>query len=410
MRILVLAGGYDQITFIKYLKKEGNYVILVDYFNNPPAKEVADMHYQVSTLDEKAVFELAQKEQVDYIFTACTDQALMTVASVSEKLGLPTYLSSEKTLNVTNKNFMKKIFIENAIPTAWGYIYQNYSDIDYSAFRELYPLVVKPCDCNSSKGVTKVCSEEELKEAVRLAFELSRSNQIIIEEFMEGIELSIDLWVDNEDVKVLSVTETIKRDVSDMDFTICGSVYPAAITANDKKVIYNIAKKIVRGFGLTNCPILIQAIKTENEIKVIEFSARMGGGTKYKLIEYVSGIDIMDIYTRMVLGEKEQIIKPLESDEFIEMIYLYAQNGIFSELFRFEECKNSQIIKDYFIYKTTGAEIKQARTSSDRIAGVIIVADSQEKLQKKKNEFFKKADILDKSGKKIMIKDSAGEC
>ena len=70
---------------IKELRNRGNIVYLADYFENPPAKQYADKHFQISTLDENAVYELAKKEQVDLITTACTDQALMTVASVSEK-------------------------------------------------------------------------------------------------------------------------------------------------------------------------------------------------------------------------------------------------------------------------------------------------------------------------------------
>ena len=98
MKVLVLAGGYDQIGLIEELKSRGHYVLLADYFENPPAKKTADKHYQISTLDEDAVKEVALKEQVDLITTACTDQALLTVAKVSEELGLPTYISYEKAI------------------------------------------------------------------------------------------------------------------------------------------------------------------------------------------------------------------------------------------------------------------------------------------------------------------------
>ena len=69
MKILVLAGGFDQIALIKELRNRGNIVYLADYFENPPAKQYADKHFQISTLDENAVYELAKKEQVDMFTT-----------------------------------------------------------------------------------------------------------------------------------------------------------------------------------------------------------------------------------------------------------------------------------------------------------------------------------------------------
>ena len=93
MKILVLAGGADQLALIKELQKRGHEVILLDFLDNPPAKEVVTTHIKESTLDSDKVKEVAVRENVDMICTACTDQALLTVAKVSEELNLPTYIS-----------------------------------------------------------------------------------------------------------------------------------------------------------------------------------------------------------------------------------------------------------------------------------------------------------------------------
>lgn len=77
MKVIVLAGGFDQISLINELKSRRAYVILIDYLENPPAKTVADKHYKESTLDIEAVTKIAKFEKVDLITTACTDQALL---------------------------------------------------------------------------------------------------------------------------------------------------------------------------------------------------------------------------------------------------------------------------------------------------------------------------------------------
>ena len=118
MKALVLAGGFPQIALIEELKSRGITVVLADWNDEPVAKKFADKYYQVSTLDLEAIESVAKEEQVDFIVTVCTDQALHSVAYVSEKLGLPCYIDYETALNVTNKAYMKKVFTEHGISTA----------------------------------------------------------------------------------------------------------------------------------------------------------------------------------------------------------------------------------------------------------------------------------------------------
>ena len=91
---------------------------MADYLDDPPAKKEADHFFQISTLDETGIYNLAKRENVNIVITACTDQALLTAANVSEKLRLPFYLSGKIAQNVTNKFDMKQKFKENHIPSA----------------------------------------------------------------------------------------------------------------------------------------------------------------------------------------------------------------------------------------------------------------------------------------------------
>ena len=409
MRILVLAGGYDQIGLITELKTRGHEVILADYFSNPPAKKVADKHYQVSTLDEDAVKEVAIKENVDLITTACTDQALLTVAKVSELLGLPTYISYEKGLEVTNKKYMKEMFVKIGVPTAQSVILEDETSVSEKIQNLKFPLVVKPCDCNSSKGVKRVDSDKQLMLAIKEAFALSRSHLVIVEEYIVGEEVSIDVWVDAQGAKVLSVSQTEKIPNDEGNFTIFKSKYPVNMTDVVYKKIQDIASLIATGFELKNCPILIQAIINDTNAYVIEFSARMGGGTKYKLIEYMSGVNIMEKYVNRVLGDEMQIITPIPSEKSIELNYVYAKNGVFKELVNFEECKKDQSIVDYYQYKEAGAVVEKASTSSDRIVGFLLIDKDNESLSKKRKLVVDKVDVLNDKHESMMLKSVFGE-
>lgn len=402
MKCLVLAGGYDQIALINELKNRGMKVILTDYFENPPAKKFADKHYQVSTLDIDLIKDIAVKENVQLITTACTDQALLTVAKISEEIGLPCYISYEIAKNVTNKLYMKEKFIKGNIPTS------KYLIVDTLNIEEIYklkfPLVVKPVDCNSSKGVKKVECRKELENALVEAIEYSRSKTAIIEEFKEGKEISVDIFVEDGVAKILSISESKKVDINKSNaFTIVQSRSIIDITDKDIEKIKDISQRISKEFKIYNSPMLIQMIINDTEINVLEFSARMGGGTKYKFIETVSGVNIMSKYVDLILGKEVKVI-PQNNTKLAFMNYCYSKNGIFERLEGFNELKENRIIDDYFQYKTKGMKIERAQISSDRVAGYLITGNDITEIDRKQHLCEINLKIIDKKGQDIIIK------
>ena len=398
MKILVLAGGSDQIALIQELKKRGHETILVDYFQNPPAKNYASKHIVASTLDVDRVKSIAIEENVDLVCTACTDQALLTMAKVSEDLGLPCYISYKTALNVTNKSYMKNVMMQHDIPTAKFKILDK---LDLSAVSDFsFPVVVKPVDCNSSKGVKRVDCIEEFPKYLKEAIEYSRTKTAIVEEFKTGDEISADFYIENGIAKYLSATNSFKIPNRN-SFTILGSSYPVIDDIQKEKLI-KIAGDIAMAFNLDNCPLLIQLIIKGNEMKVIEFSARMGGGSKYKLIEVLSGVDIMSKYVDRILGSYP-VITPAKQVNFCKMIYSYCYPGILEHIEGLEELKQNKIIDEYFVYKTKGMEISKCETSGDRPLGYLVTATTKEELQHKIALADKSIQVLDICGNDIMI-------
>ncbi len=402
MKALVLAGGFPQIALIKELKRREITVLLADYYENPVAKPYADEFYQISTLDVEAITELARAQKVDFLITACTDQALLTVARVSETLELPCYIDYETALNVTNKSYMKKVFQENDISTAKHVVM---ADLDTDAIAELqYPMIVKPVDCNSSKGVKKVYNSEELAAAFAEAVELSRTKTAIVEEYIEGLEITIDVQIENGKAYVLSTAYSDK--IADDDkFVIFRSRYPVAETPEVMEQIQTTAQQIADAFGLKNSLMLIQVISDGKRVYVLEFSARTGGGVKYSLIKKVSGFDVISAVVDLTLGTVPHVeIQPPES-KFITNVFIYCKPGKFDRLSGFEELKQEGVVSDYYLFKWQGAEMCNATNSGDRIAGFTAQADTFEELKAKYDEALTRIKVLDVDGNDIMRHD-----
>ena len=400
MKALVLAGGFPQIALIKELKARGYTVVLADWNESPVAKKYADIYYRESTLDIEAITSIAKCEKVDFLITACTDQALLTVAKVSEALHLPCYIDYQTALSVTNKSYMKKVFAENQIPTAK---YVIVSDVCQVPSDMPFPLIVKPVDCNSSKGVTKVTDSESMDAAIKIAVNYSRTNTAIVEQFVDGTELSIDVYVENGKAHVLCVSNNDK--IADAEkFVIFRGRCPAREAEPVREKIAVAAQQIADAFGIQNAPMLIQLITDGKEIYILEFSARTGGGTKYLRIKRFTGVDVIKAVVDLTEGKRPEI-QPVFQSKFLADEFIYCKPGIFDRLEGFDELQKNGVISDYYVFTWRGASFEKVESSGDRVGGFTIVADTYEELQEKHNMVARMIQVIGADGTDIMRHD-----
>lgn len=402
MKALVLAGGIPQIDLINKLKKRGYFTILSDYYEYPIARDYADKFYQISTLDVSAIKQLAIEENVDFLITVCTDQALLTVAQVSEELGLPCYIDYETARNVTNKAYMKKIFADNDIPSAKYMIFDNISDpmqIDWK-----YPVIVKPVDCNSSKGVTKVTNNEELARKFSTALKCSRTCSALIEEYIVGDELSVDAYIENGVAHILDITysEKIKDEEK---FVIFRTWHPAEITPSIEEKVEHIVQIIADAFKIKNSPMLVQMLSDGKNVYVLEFSARTGGGLKYLSIERQTGIDIVSTVIDLTEGKIPIIRKKFPQKKYMLDEYIYCKPGTYDYIEGFDELVESGDMLDYCVFKCKGAVFDTIDNSGDRVAGFSIVADTLDELNSKHCTINEKIKAVSTTGEDMIRHD-----
>lgn len=399
MKALVLAGGFPQISLIKELQKRGYFVILADYNDEPVAKKFCDKFYKVSTLDIDAIKNVAISENVDIVITVCTDQALLTVAKVSEDLGLPCYIDYKTALNVTNKQYMKKVFIENGIPTARFVITDDIEKCDLSSFR--YPIISKPVDCNSSKGVIKSETYTQLVQSFAISKELSRTKTAIVEEFIDGTELTVDAMINDGVATLLSVS--VSEKIKDNNkFVIYRTINPANISNLIEDKIKDTIQKIADAFKLRDCPLLVQLLTDGNEIYVVEFSARTGGGVKFLLIEEASGVDIIKFVVDLTEGKKDKPVISERKYKYLVNEFIYCCDGVFDKLLNFDELKAQGIISDYYLFKWQGAKFSGISNSGDRVAGFTIKTNDVNLLIKNHNIAKEQLKVIDINGNDIM--------
>lgn len=381
MKALVLCGGVPQIALIKDLKERGITTVLADMNEKVGARQYADAFYSVSVLDVEAVKNVAVKEKVDFLITVCADQVLQVVAQVSEMLGLPCYIDFATAENVSKKSYMKEIFAKNDVPSSKHVVMESFDEGKIKGLT--YPLIVKPVDAYSSRGVCKVLTLEEARVAFENAKNISRTHTAIVEEFVEGDELTVDVYVENGNAHVLSISNLYKIG-EDGKFIIHRSQNPADITENIEAQIKRAAQNIANAFGLKDTPMLIQLISNGEKISVVEFCARTGGGIKFSMIKKVSGFDVVKAVVDLTLGMKphyDESKRPPMKYTINE--FLYCKSGTLDHLEGFDELLNEGVIVEYHQFKAQGFEFKQINSSGDRVAYYSVEADTRDEAWRK---------------------------
>ena len=402
MKALVLAGSCSQIVLLKQLRERNIQTILAD--NNPNAIAIpyADKFVQVNILDAAAIKKIAVDEKVDFLITVCADQVLITVAKVSEELGLPCYIDHETACKVSDKGHMKDIFQKYGIPSS-KHVFMAELQMDKLETMQ-FPLVVKPVDAYSSKGVRKAENEEELRQYFQEAAEISRSGVVIVEEYVEGAELTVDFQIIDGKAHLLSVSNTEKVNYKDR-FLAFRTRFPASVSEATVARVAKIGQQIADAFNLKNTPMLVQMLSNDKRESVLEFCARTGGGAKYLLIKAATGFDPIDAVVKLTLGERVSLEGLQPRGKYVTNEFLYMHPGVFDHLEGFEELKQAGVIDEYWLFKWPGAEIKNAATSSDRVASVTILSESYEELLEKHDRVAKTVKIMDKNGVDVMRHD-----
>ena len=400
---LILGGTNPHIHLINKLKRRGYFTVLIDYLDNPPAKEYADIHVQASTLDKVTVLNIAKEYNASLVISTNIDHANTTACWVSEQLNLPHPYSYETSLNVTDKKRMKTILTDNNISTADFYAISNLDELN---IRDLnYPVIIKPVDSNGSRGVFKCNTPEEILINFPKSLEESKSNKVIIEEFIQGEEISFYYYIHNKKPIYITSNQRIRfKEGTTGVIQSIGGIYPAPQSPEIYLKMHTIAHKIAEAFNLNNTPIFIQCIVADDNPYVIEFAPRIGGGLSYRLIENENKIDLIDATIDSFLGNDPNL-KIVKQDGFAAVMNIYAPNIIMGEFAGINNVLDKNIAEEFYKYKQKGSEVSKDLSSGSRVGAFYIKADSILEIQKNINEINQNIEVYDFNGNPAMRHD-----
>lgn len=296
--VLIFGVGPLQQSIINRAKKMGLYTIGIDPCKDATCRDDVDAFEVVGGQDYEGTCSVVEKYGIDAIVTAATDKPLVMMARIAQKYGFPFY-SVETAQWSTDKFQMKQRFLEGGVPCAKGRLVKS---IEETADM-VYPVIVKPRDNSGSRGVKLCRTKEELEQSMAEALEYSKLDSVLVEEFIEGPEYSIEGLHHDGKSEVIQFTE---KKTTEFPYNVeLGHIQPANISEENKQKIREIVSKIGNALKFENCPSHTELKINERGIFVIETSPRLGGDYITSTLTPLStGINMEDQLLHIALGEK----------------------------------------------------------------------------------------------------------
>ena len=376
-KILIIGASILQVPAILKAKELGYYVATVDYNPKAVGIQYADEYFEVSTIDIEAVAEVAKRFQADGVMTLATDMPMRSVARAAEICGL-SGITMDTAIKATDKGEMIKTFEENGVEHPWYYI-----ALDEVTFKSIknkitYPCVMKPTDNAGSRGVVLVHSLEELEAEYSYTVGESRKGGVIIEEYMVGSEVSVEVIAIDGEPHILQVTDKITTGAP--HFVEMGHTQPSRLGDESVKKIKDLASRAVKAVGIQNGPAHVEIMLTEYGPKMVEIGARMGGDCiSTHLVPLSTGVDMVRSTIEIACGEDTDIAPKFSKGSAIR--YFKTPEGIIESISGIEKAKEIPGIKEISFVKTVGDEVGKIDSSVDRIGFVIAQGESADEAE-----------------------------
>ena len=385
--ILIFGVGALQKSLIARCKAKGLLTIGIDPCADASCKDDVDVFEIVGGQDYEKTLEVAKRYNVSGVITTATDKPLVMMARIAEVIHLP-FFSVETAQWSTDKFLMKQRFMENGIPCAKGVLLEKVEDFEKTGFD--FPVIVKPRDNSGSRGVKLCSNKNELQKAFAEAMEYTRKPSVLIEEYIEGQEYSIEgLHYDGKS-EVIQFTE---KTTTAIPYNVeLAHKQPANLSEQQKNAIREVVSKIDKALKFENCPSHTELKINKKGIFVIETSPRFGGGNiTSHLVPLSTGINVEDQLINIALGEKADTASG-RKEMASGVKFLNLKEGIVEQILpEIKEVASWPNIVDFQHDLKIGMEIKAFKTGLDRYGQFIIQAKNREELD----------DLMEKYNKKI---------
>ena len=378
-RLLVLGAGPAQLGLLAAARKRGLFVIAVDRDPAAPGFKYADRRAIISAEDEQAIEHLATADPVDGVIAPGIDWPVAIAARVADRLGIPHPVSPESALLATSKLRQRERFAAAGVAQPAYVVCSTAEEVVAAAEQVGYPCVLKPTDRQGQRGLAIVEQREGLEEAIEDALRESRSGVLLVEELVNGPEVTVNGFSVGGRFHPLTVTDRVLAEPPAFGVALA-HVWRSSLEPETVGAAVETAAAAAAALGIADGPTYTQLRIGAGGPRVGELAARLGGGHDAELCQAALGINLNGLALAAVLGEEipERALVPVERAGGACVRFLVARPGELRGVEGVEDAQAVDGVLDVRLYRRPGHRFGELRRGSDRAGAVIAVGESRE--------------------------------
>ncbi len=366
-----------QLPAIKKAKSMGLQVVAVDM--NPKAvgfREDGIIKEVISTIDTPAIIEAAKRNRVDGVMTIASDMPMRSVAAVADELGL-VGISKETAIKATDKGEMRMALRKSGVPIPDFYRVRSKEEYR-SAVNKIkeagYKCIVKPADNSGSRGIDLLSDfeQETIDNAYEYSKQSSRSGDLMVEEYMEGDEVSVESLSIDGICHVIQITDKLTTGAP--YFVEMGHSQPSGLSEDTKEKIRQITIAANKAIGIENGPAHTEIKITKDGPKIIELGARLGGDNiTTHLTPLSTGVDMVECCINIAMGMAVNLNTRMNRGSAIR--YFPLEKGKIKNIEGVEQAQKIPGVVQVSIVRGVGESVNGIKNSGDRVGFVITEGD-----------------------------------
>lgn len=366
---MIFGAGVFQIAAIQTAKRMGLEVVAIDANCNAPGLPLATYHEIVSTTDAETALEVARRYGVNGVMTMATDTCVPAVAYIAEMLGL-TGIGIPTALNATNKYRMRQAFKAAEVPSTLFEKVANISEVRSAVDRIGLPVMLKLPDSSGSRGINKITNMEQLEPLFIRAMKLTKCDFVLMEQFIEGIEVGGEtfFW----EGKPLMLFITNKAITPPPYYVPYGHSLPSRLDKNTQCEIQKVVHYGSQALGIKAGPVNFDLIVTSEGPRIIELGARLGGTCLPSIVKYHSGINTIEAAIIVALGQNPSNLFKISKDVPVAVRLLTSdKDGILTKAKFPEDIDRRPEVLEYTLDVREGDHVKAFTIGANRFGHVI---------------------------------------
>jgi biotin carboxylase len=381
--VLFVGAGRHQRRAIEQARTRGLRVAAVDRNVDAPGLTSADVAEVVDFSEVRAVVEVARRIGVDGVLTISADRAVPVVAAVAEELGLPG-IGTQTAHLLTHKRAMRDALGAAGLPQPPFASLRSTADVDAALEKVTFPAVLKPVDSGGQRAVFRIESREELERDLAEAIAESPTDEALLEEFVDGIELNGIVIARGGEPALITLSDRLRP--PGIGFGVGWiHVYPPSIPPEQLRLAGQVAVESVRALGLTDAIAFPQLIASpDGSVAVVEVAARIPGGQMADLVRHAVGVDLVEVALLQALAE--YVPDDLALPRFAQPLairFFTAEpgplpTGRVTRIGELDAVLASEGVVQADTYLQIGETIRPVRRDGDRRGYVIAIADTSE--------------------------------